>query len=145
MKIEAYSAGNLYITNNRKPINNVEKHVRVSEDNSFEMFYNVTDVPSLITFEAKQLFNDYEQSYGYVWSSRAGCVNATWGTRYIDCCVDSRTYGIDIDYACSMLKEYANQKVDGVVDVRVRTYVNTSEDITYILDLYVDDKYVSRL
>lgn len=99
---------------------------KVVENGTEEMFYKKTSIEGIYTFGCKQLTDSWDHKAGYVWSTRASCVNDTFGTNFVGCIYNSTYCAIDADIAKPMVEEFYGCpcviKVtrDGKVDLNYR-------------------------
>lgn len=134
--VKSFYSGSLYAEYNQK-IEDISKQTKLVDNNEYELFYTQTNVPHIIRFGCKQLKDDYRNKAGYIWSSRASCINKEWNTRYIQAYINNSCFGIDADFAALILEAYLKKQNKGYT-VSVRKLNETDKDVSYTLDIYLD-------
>lgn len=83
-------------------------HTKLVERDTEELFCKSTNVPGVYSFGCKQLTDGVYHGAGYVWSSRAGCINGEFGMQlYDDCVIGSAAYWhVDINVLKALVEEY---------------------------------------
>ena len=109
-----------YISCDEK-IEHLEKiHSKLVERETEELFCESTNVDGIYYFGCKQLKEGNGHGAGYVWSSRAGCINGQFGTQlYDDCVINGVGYWhADINLIKTLMEEYTGKKY------RIEQYYN---------------------
>ena len=77
-----------------------------------ELFCESTNIEGVYHFGCKQLTDSYDHKAGYIWSSRAGCINGQFGTQlYDDTSVNnSWIYHLDINILKPLVEEFTGKK-----------------------------------
>lgn len=109
-----------YISCDEKLVEGERIHSRVVDGGDGELFCSKTNVPDIYYFGCKQLEDDYDHKAGYIWSSRAGCINGQFGTQlYDDCVINGVGYWhADINLIKTLVEEYNGKKY------RIEQYYN---------------------
>lgn len=83
-------------------------HTKLVERDTEELFCKSTNVPGVYSFGCKQLTDGVFHGAGYVWSSRAGCINGEFDMQlYDDCVIDNAAYWhVDINVLKALVEEY---------------------------------------
>lgn len=87
-------------------------HSKLVECNTEELFCKSTNVPGVYSFGAEQLTDGVFHGAGYVWSSRAGCINGQFGMQLYDHCVinGSGFWYADINIIKTLVEEYTGKE-----------------------------------
>lgn len=96
-------------------------HSKLVERDTEELFCESTTVDGIYYFGCKQLRERNGHGAGYVWSSRAGCINGQFGTQlYDDCVINGVGYWhADINLIKTLMEEYTGKKY------RIEQYYNS--------------------
>ncbi len=103
----------------------VEKiHSKVVDNGKSELFCESTNVSGVYHFGCKQLTDRYDHKAGYVWSSRAGCINGEFGTQLYD---NTSVNGywiwyVDINVLKPLVEEFTGKQYD------IEQYYNPWDD-----------------
>lgn len=106
-------------------------HSKLVERDTEELFCESTNVPGVYHFGCMQLTASYDHGPGYVWSSRAGCINGQFGTQlYDDCVVDGASYWkLDIQTLKPLVEEFTGKKY--IVEQYYTRYDENKEEPLY--------------
>ena len=77
-----------------------------------ELFCESTNVEGVYHFGCKQLTNGYDHGAGYIWSSRAGCINGQFGTQLYDDTSVNGWWGwhLDINILKPLVEEFTGKE-----------------------------------
>lgn len=122
-----------YISCDEKIVVKEKIHFRLVESCTEELFCETTNVPNVYHFGCKQLVDDWNHSAGYVWSSRAGCINGQFGLQLYDDCVinDVGCWHVDINLLKTLMEEYTGKKY--AVEQYYPSYDKDKEEPNYKL------------
>lgn len=140
--LNSYYAGKIYLQCSEK-IERTERHKKIVDDGKYELFYDDTNVAGVINYGCIQLEDGIYHRKGYVWSSRPGCVNKEWGTKYIEAVIDHCCYAIDADVASSILEEWLLINKGEGYKVAPKFVSEDNEDIVYTLEVTLFGEHVS--
>ena len=85
---------------------------KIVDGGKSELFCESTNVEGVYQFGCKQLTDSYDHKAGYVWSSRAGCINGQFGTQLYD---DASVNGdwrlhLDVNILKPLVEEFTGKK-----------------------------------
>lgn len=101
-----------YISCDEKIESGEKIHSKLVERGTEELFCENTNIPGIYSFGAKQLTDGIYHGAGYVWSSRAGCINGEFSMQlYNDCVVNGAGYWyVDINILKPLVEEFTGTK-----------------------------------
>ena len=122
-----------YISCDDKIVVKEKIHSKLVERNTEELFCETTNIDGLYHFGCKQLKDSYDHGAGYIWSSRAGCINGQFGTQlYDDCVVDGVGYWhLDMNTLKSLVEEFTGEKYN--IEQYYNRWDNEKEEPLYRL------------
>lgn len=87
-------------------------HSKIVDGGKSELFCESTNVEGVYHFGCKQLTDSYDHKAGYVWSSRAGCINGQFGTQLCgDISVNGYwIYHLDVNVLKPLVEEFTGKK-----------------------------------
>ena len=106
---------------------------KIVDNGRSELFCESTNVEGVYHFGCKQLKDSYDHGAGYVWSSRAGCINGQFGTQlYDDTSVNGR-WGLhlDVNILKPLVEEFTGKKYK--IEVFYSSYDKEKEEPRYKL------------
>lgn len=75
-----------------------------------ELFCGRTTVEGVYYYGCKQLFDTWAHAAGYIWSSRASCINGQFGTQLVEVIINgSSTWAIDINILKDLVVQYTGK------------------------------------
>lgn len=95
------------------------------EHGTEEMFYKKTNIEGIYTFGCKQLTDSWDHKAGYIWSSRASCINAVLATNFVGCIYNNTYCAIDADVAKPLVEEFYG------VPCVIKVTMDGNEDLNY--------------
>lgn len=100
-----------YISCDEKIESQEKIYSKVVEHGTEELFCMNTNIPGVYSFGCKQLTDGVYHGAGYVWSSRAGCVNGQFGLQlYDDCVINGAGYWhVDINVLKSLVEAFTGK------------------------------------
>ena len=77
-----------------------------------ELFCESTNVEGVYHFGSKQLTDSYDHEAGYIWSSRAGCINGQFGTQLYDDTSVNGWWGwhLDVNILKPLVEEFTGKE-----------------------------------
>lgn len=87
-------------------------------DGGYKLFAKETSMKDVFTYGDIQLKDDYDHNAGYVWSSRVGCLNKQFGTRFIEVSINNGIYAMDIDKVKEIVEEQTGDKYNIVEELK---------------------------
>lgn len=103
-----------YISCDEKIVIKEKIHSKLVQRDTHELFCENTNVDGLYHFGCKQLVASYDHGPGYVWSSRAGCINGQFGMKLYDECIINGVFGwhLDMNTLKSLVEEFTGKEYD---------------------------------
>ena len=85
---------------------------KIVDEGKSELFCESTNVEGVYKFGCKQLTDRYDHKAGYVWSSRAGCINSHFGTQLYDDTSVNGGWGLylDVNILKPLVEEFTGKK-----------------------------------
>ena len=85
---------------------------KIVDEGRSELFCESTNIEGIYHFGCKQLKDRYDHKAGYVWSSRAGCINGQFGTQLSDDTLvnDSGIWHLDINILKILVEEFTGKE-----------------------------------
>lgn len=87
-------------------------HSKIVDTGEGELFCESTNIEGVYHFGCKQLKNSYDHGAGYVWSSRAGCINGQFGTQLYDDTSVNGFWGwhLDVNVLKPLVEEFTGKE-----------------------------------
>lgn len=87
-------------------------HSKIVDNGTSELFCESTNVPGVYNFGCKQLNDRYDHKAGYVWSSRASCINREFDTQLCDntSVNGSWIWNLDINVLKTLVEEFTGKE-----------------------------------
>lgn len=108
-------------------------HSKLVEHSTEELFCQNTNIPGVYYFGCRQLIDRASHSAGYVWSSRAGCINGQFDTQLIEDIVINGTayWSIDINVLKRLVEDFTGKQY--IIQKYYPSYGNKEEEPNYRL------------
>ena len=104
-------SGDRYYISCDEPIQKKNKiFSTVVDGGTRELFCGYTNIEGVYYYGCKQLVADYDHGAGYVWSSRASCINKQFGTHLTEVILNGTAlWAMDINTLKELVSQYTNK------------------------------------
>ena len=101
---------------------------KLVENNAYELYYQKTNIEGLYLYGCKQLYDGWDHKAGYIWSSRASCINKNFDTMLIPVRFNGTYCAMDANILKPLVELYYNNRCE------IKVKENSRCDLWYVIE-----------